>query len=190
MKLTPTIIVDSREQEPLAFANLPAERGTLDSGDYSVRGLEHLVTLERKSLPDLLACCGSERDRFVRELIRLRAYPYRAVVCECTLADLEAGDWRSRILPVAVLGSVASWQARYCPFVFAGDHGMAGRWAERFLYQAARCVATEYAAASAFVDSAPSNPPSVRASDAQADAPSGVAAPAHRSVEPVQGEHA
>ncbi len=150
--LRPCIIIDTREQEPWTFANLPSEPGTLDSGDYSIRGLEHVVALERKSLPDLLTCCGSERERFVRELIRLRAYPYRAVVCECTLADLEEGDWRSRLLPTQVLGSVASWQARYVPFVFAGNHDAAGRWAERYLFQVARLVTEMYISARALID--------------------------------------
>jgi hypothetical protein len=30
------------------------EIGTLDTGDYSLRGLEHVIRIERKSLPDLL----------------------------------------------------------------------------------------------------------------------------------------
>ena len=37
---TPTIIVDTREQDPLTFANLPPERRTLPTGDYSVLGFE------------------------------------------------------------------------------------------------------------------------------------------------------
>jgi DNA excision repair protein ERCC-4 len=152
--IRPCILIDSREQEPLAFANLPAERGTLDSGDYSVVGLTHLVAVERKSLPDLVTCCGSERDRFARELVRLRAYEYRAVVVESTLAEIEAGDWRSHILPAAVLGSVASWQARYAPFVFAGDHAAAARWVERFLFQAARAIVERYSAAAALLATA------------------------------------
>ena len=155
MKFAPCIVVDSREQDPLVFANLPAEPGTLDAGDYSIRGLEHLIVCERKSLPDLLVCCGAERDRFVRELTRLRAYRFRAVVVEATLADLEHGEWRSRLLPAHVLGSVASWQVKYCPFVFAGDHDAAARWTERFLFQAARAVAMEYTAAAALVSSIP-----------------------------------
>jgi len=35
---TPTIIIDTREQTPLLFANLTTERATLATGDYSVKG--------------------------------------------------------------------------------------------------------------------------------------------------------
>jgi hypothetical protein len=36
MKPEPTIIIDSREQNPLDFPTLPATVGTLATGDYSV----------------------------------------------------------------------------------------------------------------------------------------------------------
>ena len=76
-RIAPTVIIDSREQAPLAFANLPSEVGTLDTGDYSIRGLEHLVAVERKSLDDLLGIVGRDRQRFRRELQRLRGFRYR-----------------------------------------------------------------------------------------------------------------
>ena len=88
MSFSPVIVVDTREQEPWGFCNVPTERGTLDTGDYSVRGLEHLVAVERKSLPDLLGCVGRERDRFKRELQRLRGYRFRLLVIEASYADL------------------------------------------------------------------------------------------------------
>lgn len=153
MKLTPTIIVDSREQDPLTFANLPSEVGTLDTGDYSVRSLEHLIAVERKSLNDLLACVGRERDRFKRELQRLRAYRFRLLVVETDALALESGEWRSQLQPAHVLGSLAAWSAQYeLPIWLAGSHDAAGRFVERFLWQAARCVADTYAAATAFVE--------------------------------------
>ncbi|MCK6465097.1 MAG: ERCC4 domain-containing protein [Phycisphaerae bacterium] len=155
MKLTPVILIDTREQDPFTFANLPSEPGTLDTGDYSVRGLEHLVAVERKSLDDLLACVGRERDRFKRELQRLRAYRFRLLIVETTAADLEQGAypgggegarplWRSKLTPAHVLGSLAAWTAQYSlPVWLGGTHDESGRFAERFLYQAARTVAGE-----------------------------------------------
>ena len=147
MKIEPTIIIDSREQRAWQFENLPSEPGTLAVGDYSVRGLTHLISIERKSLPDLLACVGRERDRFRRELQRLRAYRFRALVIEASYADLEAGGWRSQVKPAAVLGSLAGWQCQYeLPIWLAGDHQAAGRFAEKYLYQCARLIAGENAA--------------------------------------------
>ena len=52
------IIIDSREQRPFDFlsqnGDIETERGTLDTGDYSVAGLESRVAVERKSLADLV----------------------------------------------------------------------------------------------------------------------------------------
>ena len=73
-------------------------------------------------LGDLIGCITTERERFKRELLRLRSYACRAVVIEATLADILAADYRSRVHPSAVVGSLASWMNRYhVPFVFAGD---------------------------------------------------------------------
>lgn len=161
MKPSPCIIIDSREHTPFHFENLRSEVGTLDTGDYSVRGLEHLAALERKSLPDLLACVGQERDRFKRELQRLRAYRFRLLIVECDAADLERGAWRSKLAPAHVCGSLAAWIAQYSlPIWLGGDHAACSRFAERWLFQAARCVATEHTAAAEFISKAPSKPPS------------------------------
>ncbi len=131
-------IVDTREQIPLDLEPLQTELGTLATGDYSVRGLEHHVSIERKSLPDLLGCIGVERERFDREVQRLLAYPVRALVVEATWPDLENGGWRSKVTPAAALGSVLGWIARGLPVVMAGDHERAGRYVSRLLYCAAR----------------------------------------------------
>ena len=102
-----TAICDSREQLPLDLAPLRTERCMLVTGDYSVKGLVDVVAIERKSLSDLLACIGQERERFDREVLRLLAYPCRAIVVEATWGELERGGWRSKITPAAPLA--ASW---------------------------------------------------------------------------------
>lgn len=131
-------LVDTREQAPLDLSPLRAEPASLPTGDYSVRGLEHVVAIERKSLPDLLACVGRERDRFEREVQRLLAYPVRALVVEATWLDIEAGGWRGDVKPQAALGSLLGWIAAGLPVVMAGDHERAGRYAARLLAAAAR----------------------------------------------------
>ncbi|MCZ6652966.1 MAG: ERCC4 domain-containing protein [Planctomycetota bacterium] len=147
MKISPIIIIDTREQTPWSFHNLPSEPGSLSTGDYSIAGLAHLVAIERKSLSDLLACVGIHRDRFKRELQRLRAYRFRCLVVEANYADLERGEWRSKIQPASVLGSLAAWQAQFSlPVMLVGTREAGARFCERFLYQAARCIAAENAA--------------------------------------------
>ncbi len=133
-----TAIVDSREQKPLDLSPLRSEVGTLVTGDYSVKGLEHVIAVERKSLHDLLACVGRDRARFEREIRRLPAYPTRVLVVESTWAKIEAGGWRSRITPAAAMGSLLGWVAVGLPVIMAGDHERAGRYVSRLLFIAAR----------------------------------------------------
>jgi len=133
-----TAIIDTREQLPLDLSPLLWMRSTLETGDYSCIGCESIIALERKSLPDLVACVGSERDRFDREIRRLLGYPTRAVVVEAHWSDLEAGQWRGKITPNQAMGSVLGWIAQGVPFLFCGSHEAAGKAVARLLYIAAR----------------------------------------------------
>ena len=133
-----TAIIDTREQIPLDLSPLQSVAGTLATGDYSVQGLENIVAVERKSLGDLLGCIGQHRERFDREVIRLLAYPVRAIVVEATWADLECGEWRSQVTPSSAIGSVLGWIAQGVPIIMAGDHPRAGRYVSRLLFTAAR----------------------------------------------------
>jgi ERCC4-type nuclease len=100
--------------------------------------LEHVVSIERKSLTDLLACVGQDRERFDREVQRLLAYPVRCLVVESTWCEVEAGEWRSKVTPQAVVGSLLGWMAAGLPIILAGDHHRAGRFVSRLLFMAAR----------------------------------------------------
>jgi DNA excision repair protein ERCC-4 len=133
-----TAIIDTREQSPLDLAPLRTVADTLATGDYSVAGLESVVAVERKSLPDLLGCIGQDRERFEREIVRLLGYPCRAIVVESSWAALEAGGWRSHVTPAAAVGSCIGWIAAGVPIVMAGDHERAGRYVAKLLYTAAR----------------------------------------------------
>ena len=68
-------IIDSREQLPLDLAPLQTVPGTLTTGDYSVKGLESIVAIERKSLSDLLSCIGTSRERFDKEIHAIIGLP-------------------------------------------------------------------------------------------------------------------
>jgi len=133
-----TCVVDTREQCPLDLSPLMSIRGTLNTGDYSVLGLESVVSVERKSLVDLLGCVGGDRERFEKEIIRMLAYPCRALVVEATWTELEAGKWNSKITPAQALGSVLGWICNGVPVIMAGDHERAGRYVSRLLFTAAR----------------------------------------------------
>jgi DNA excision repair protein ERCC-4 len=139
---SPVLIVDTREQEPLEFTRLPWRPGTLQSGDYSVAGLEELFAVERKSIPDLVACCAAERERFERELHRLRGYRFKRLLVVGTERDVLEGRYRSRITPQSVLGSLGAFEVRYdVPVVFCPTPALAARQIERWAFYFAReCV--------------------------------------------------
>lgn len=118
--VSPTIVIDSREQSPLVFGRLESVRGTLYSGDYSVRGLEELFAVERKSVVDLVGCCmGENRTRFERELHRLRGYRFKRLLIVGTELEIQQANYRSHITPKAVMATLGAFEARYdCPVVF------------------------------------------------------------------------
>ena len=121
-KMPLRIVVDSREQCPFRFEGYPVEveTGALASADYSLHGFTDRIGIERKSLPDLVACLGVERERFARELARLRGYDCAAVVVEATADDLRAGHFRARLNPEAAWQSVLAFTQRYrIPFFWA-----------------------------------------------------------------------
>ena len=130
------IIRDTREQTPFSFSEYPCtvEVGTLKTGDYSVKGFESVITLERKTLCDLIGCLTSGRERFERELSRLRDYESCAVVVESPFRDLAKGKYRSGMNPVAAVQSVVSMTQKYrLPFIFAESRVQAEYLAFHFL---------------------------------------------------------
>jgi DNA excision repair protein ERCC-4 len=98
MNNTPVIIIDTREQTPLPFTNLETETSTLYTGDYSVKGLEETFAIERKTIADLVGSLTSGRERFMKELHRLRGYRFRRLLIVGTRDEIEGGLYRSRTM--------------------------------------------------------------------------------------------
>lgn len=117
-----SIIIDSREQAPYSFDRWPVtiEQAGLPTGDYSLAGFEDRAGIERKSIGDLVGCLmGKDRERFEKELARLRAYELAAVVIEADLQDLARGRYKSKMKPEAALQSISAFYIRYgVPFLF------------------------------------------------------------------------
>jgi DNA excision repair protein ERCC-4 len=140
----PVIVIDTREQEPLAFERLTSVRGTLQTGDYSVAGLEDLFSIERKTVSDLVGCCmGENRDRFGRELHRLRGYRFKRLLVVGSEAEIMAGQYHSNIKPQAVLATVCAFEMRYdLPVVFVPTAQAGARLVERWAFYFARETVT------------------------------------------------
>ena len=148
------VVADTREQAPYAVAGLERDardgggplvvdvvRGTLRSGDYSLAGCEADVAVERKSLADLYGTVGQGRDRFQRELTRLAAMKFAAVVIEATWAEIVTEPPpHTKLPPKTVFRSVLAWSVRYrIPFLPCGPRRLAEittfRFLEKFLQQ-------------------------------------------------------
>lgn len=162
-----TIVVDTREQAGWHFTGITDDATgrplivplitdqALPTGDYSIAGLEGLVTIERKSVGDFAASITHERDRFEREMERMRdmvrAGGFAAVVIE--------GDWRellvkyperSRVSGKCISRTIASWSIRYgVHFYPTMDRRHAELWTFRLLQMFARQKEHEKAVASA-----------------------------------------
>ncbi len=126
------VIVDTREQNPYLFdqehyAGAKAERGKLDTGDYSLAGFTDRIAVERKNgLDELAMCLSTDRERFERELARARSFERFYVVIEGHLHEILAGRYRSKMQPKAVIASIAAFTNRYgIPFLFCGGRGAA-----------------------------------------------------------------
>jgi len=135
MSERPCILIDTREQLPLRFSDAAdVEVCTLPVGDYSVRGATEIVAIERKRLGELAACCGVDRERFIAQIERLRAYPVRALVIECDADGILGRAYSSRINPLSILGTLikfsSDWQV---PVWLAGDARNAALIVERML---------------------------------------------------------
>lgn len=108
---------------------VPTVVKTIETGDYSIHGLEHLITIERKSLSDLYSTLagGDRTDRFEAEHQRMAEMRRRCVedtagaIVQSTWVVIEA-SWpdilakrgiESRLHPSSVMGRAIAWQGRY-----------------------------------------------------------------------------
>lgn len=77
MKNKLTIVIDSREQQPLDFygcKDVDVVRKGLKTGDYSLLGYEDKIAFERKSAQDLIGTLIGGHERFAREIERSKSF--------------------------------------------------------------------------------------------------------------------
>lgn len=135
-----TIIEDTREQTPLTEwpEGIAVERGTLHTGDYSIRGWENCFCIERKSLKDFAdtmidayeANTQKPPKRFNRELERMRYFDRAAVIVTATPAEVLAYVHHcGKYAHGSLWGFSFSIYATYgIPVFFLTDEQTAARW--------------------------------------------------------------
>lgn len=83
------IVIDTREQTPLwPKTSKVVEFKKLDVGDYSLKGYEDKIAIERKSPSDLFGSLGKDHARFKRELARAKDYDYFAILVETNYTNI------------------------------------------------------------------------------------------------------
>lgn len=129
-----SFIIDTREQRPYRF-KAPSKVGTIPVGDYTLAGLKDYISIERKTIDDLMKCLTKDRRRFERELSKAQALDYFALVIEASLSDIVQGRYRSKMTPKSVIQTLVAFSIRYrLPIFFAGD-----RHAGRMLTESLLC---------------------------------------------------
>lgn len=111
------VIIDTREQKPLFVKSLPkgliVVRDTLKAGDYSVRGLEHLVFFERKEVSDAVRYVTTEHKHTIEKVKPYLHVPNRYLMIEGTEQDMFMNDSMfSAVHPEAIRNGLAAVEVR------------------------------------------------------------------------------
>lgn len=126
----PVVVIDTREQQPLSFARFPnwiaGERvATVKTGDYTIEGMEHLIAMERKSLPDLIGTLMHNRERFFAMCERLAQFRWRCILVEATYEAIKSpyqGEFYEAH-PNGVSGSLDAVEAKFgIPVIYTSQH--------------------------------------------------------------------
>lgn len=150
-----TVIVDTRENVNdhilKAFDKQKVKHISrkLDVGDYSAQigelSLEKDIAIERKHNLDEI--CGNftfERERFEREFLRAKAYGTKVVLIieNATWGDIFLGNYRSKVSPKSLIGSLLSWMVRFNVTITFCKPEETGRIISGILYYAAKELLT------------------------------------------------
>lgn len=87
------VIKDTREQDGWFFSPYDQcngmEIGTLSTGDYTMRGFEDVVCIERKGcVSEIAGNLGKKKNAFNAEMERMKDYAFSFVICEFSMEDL------------------------------------------------------------------------------------------------------
>jgi ERCC4-type nuclease len=126
-----TIIVDTREQKPWEFTEYATAVRKLDTGDYSVEGLEQILCIERKRNVSEIANNITE-SRFKDVLSRMSKYRFPFILLEFDLqqvldfpvgSDIPKSVWpKIKISPKYILKCILEMSLVYNIYViFCGS---------------------------------------------------------------------
>jgi ERCC4-type nuclease len=125
------LTIDTREQSPLFLKKPPIglliTRDTLTIGDYSIKGFESEISIERKTVEDIYGCCFDER--FKREIETLSTFKRRWLVIEAHEQELLRWQQYSSIHPNSMRHVLKEIETRYyVPIHYEPDRNSLERW--------------------------------------------------------------
>lgn len=143
------VLIDTREQAPLQITAYPVEKAGLPVGDYGLKGFSDWTNpqfiCERKSIGDLCGSLTAGRDRFTKEIEKMRQFGFRALLIEGSRHDICNGSYRSSVRPQSILASLDALAVRCNLHVFwCGDADGAARQFEGLVRQFARGIEKQY----------------------------------------------
>ncbi len=95
-------------------------RDTLHTGDFSIKGFENSICVERKAIGDLLNCLGGDRVRFKEQVRRLSKFERKWIFVEGSEDEILCFPTISKMFPEAIRQSIISIELRYnVPFYYA-----------------------------------------------------------------------
>ena len=122
------LLIDTSEQAPLRF-KCETERKNLLTGDYSLTGVESVLCVERKSIPDLVKTVIGDWQRFSRQLLRMAAMDVAFIVVEGLPSDLLQHRYTGETNPLSVRGRLNKILLRYgVHTVFLENREIAAEW--------------------------------------------------------------
>lgn len=124
-----TLLRDSREQDGKGWEFRASENChgmeiiKLDVGDYAIKGLEHVIMVERKTIGDLWGTLGNpvNYQRFLAEMDRAKKHRLKYLVIEAQISEIQSGYKWSRVPAANILAKLVSLEVKHdVRIIFAG----------------------------------------------------------------------
>src|SRR3990167_9943186 len=112
------IVYDTREQLPYTFTDLGINSLKqclgLSGADYSIKGFEDKIRIERKSQSDFYRSIGKGRERFEKTIKFLSTLEFAGLIIECTEEELLCPETSySNISANSIYGTIVSFEVKH-----------------------------------------------------------------------------
>jgi len=116
------LVIDTREQAPYKPDGALHISRKLEYGDYSIKGFENQVSIERKSLEDFYRSIGKDRERFKYMLERMQEAEFKGLVIEAYEDEVLAPELSySSIHSNSVYSTITALEVKYSLHVYMGS---------------------------------------------------------------------